>query len=174
VRAGDSTVEYALTKWGVFREQGRFRRLSGTIAYDPMRPERSRVALRVPVESLDSGTPGRDATLLSADFFDAARFPEMVFVSSQVRFVDQDELLVTGVLTIRGQPRALEVPVRLLGRGRGGDGGGEELVAFEARFTVDRRDFGVLGAAWSGGRAILSDEVEIHLIVGGYGSPAGR
>jgi polyisoprenoid-binding protein YceI len=174
VRAGDSTAEYAVTKWSVFREQGRFRRLAGTIVYDAERPEASRVTLRVDVGSLDSGARGRDETLLSADFFDAARFPEMRFTSASVRPGEAGELLVTGDLVIRGRSRRLTVPVQVLGRGRGGDGGREELAAFETRFTIDRRDFDVLGTRWSGGQAILGHEVEIHLVVGAYGPPASR
>lgn len=175
VRAGDSTVEYAVTKWGVFREQGRFRRMSGAIVYDAEQPERSRVELRVEIRSLDSGASGRDEALLSDDFFDAARFPLMTFASRAVRPGPDGELLVSGDLTIRDRTQRVVVPVRLLGRGRGGDGGREELVAFEARFTIDRRDFGVLGTRWSGGQALISDEVELHLILGGYAPPgSGR
>ncbi len=70
---------------------------------------------------------------------------------------------VAGNLTIRGVTRRIVAPVRFLGvtdaAGRG------QLISFETQFVVDRRDFGVLGTRWSGGKAILGDEVNVRLTV---------
>ena len=52
VRPGDSTVAFTVKKWGVMREQGRFRDFSGTIDYDPGRPAASRVTLTVEAEKI--------------------------------------------------------------------------------------------------------------------------
>jgi len=44
---------------------------------------------------------------------------------------------------------------------------------FETSFTINRRDYGVLGTRWGAIPAALSDDVEIHLLVGAV-NPAHR
>jgi hypothetical protein len=41
-----------------------------------------------------------------------------------------------------------------------------KLAGFETTFTINRRDYGVLGSRWGAVPATLSDEVEIHLLIG--------
>ena len=73
--------------------------------------------------------------LLSPDFFDAARFPEISFVSTALRR-DRDELTVEGELEIRGVRR----PVRLTGTIAGPVG---DRIGITLETTVDRTDFGM-------------------------------
>lgn len=46
---------------------------------------------------------------------------------------------------------------------QGGGEGKNRMAVFSTHFTIDRRDFGVHGRRWSGGRALLAHEVEIEL-----------
>jgi polyisoprenoid-binding protein YceI len=73
--------------------------------------------------------------LLSPDFFDAARFPEISFVSTALRR-DGDELTVEGELEIRGARR----PVRLTGTIAGPV---TDRIGITLETTVDRTDFGM-------------------------------
>jgi polyisoprenoid-binding protein YceI len=167
VRRGDSTVGFTIRKWGVIREQGRFRDFSGSILYDPARPEASRVSLTVAAASVETGEPARDETLRSEDFFDIARYPRWTFVSASVRPTGADTADVTGDITIRGVKRRITVPVKFLGMN---DSDRQRVLAgFETSFTLDRTDFGVNGTRWSGGRALLSREVQVHLLLGASG-----
>jgi polyisoprenoid-binding protein YceI len=159
VRAADSYVGYRIQKFGVVPVRGRFAQVTGEIVIDPARPERSRAAIRVPLRSLESGDPARTDTLLSEDFFDAREHPDMLFVSERVARGREGEWLVSGGLTIRGVTRTVTVPVEL----HGGEAGEANFAVFSTRFTLDRRDFGVLGTRWSAGRSILAHEVEIEL-----------
>ena len=159
VRAADSYVGYRILKFGVVPVRGRFAAVEGEIVVDPAQPERSRVAVRVPLRSLESGDSARTETLLSDDFFDARRHPEMRFVSERVARGPQGGWLVSGGLTIRGVTRTVTVPVEL----QAGTPEEPSLAVFSTRFAIDRRDFGVLGTRWSGGRAILAHDVEIEL-----------
>src|SRR5580700_6441269 len=54
---------------------GKFRDFSGTVAFDSTQPERSRVEATISVKSIDTGIEARDHHLLSADFFDAQKYP---------------------------------------------------------------------------------------------------
>jgi polyisoprenoid-binding protein YceI len=71
---------------------------------------------------------------------------------------------VTGDLTIRGVTKRIEVPVSFLGRAK--DPWGNERVGFEAQFTVNRKDFGLLwNAALETGGFLVGDEVKITFSV---------
>jgi polyisoprenoid-binding protein YceI len=158
IRAADSYVGYRILKWGMVPVRGRFAQVGGVIAVDPGAPERSRAEVRVPLAGLESGDPDRTATLLSDDFFDARRHPEMHFASERIVRGPQGDWLASGRLTIAGVTRTVTVPVELAATP-----GDPALALFTTRFTIDRRDYGVLGSRWSGGRAILEPTVEVEL-----------
>ena len=163
VRPRDSTVMFAITKWSVFKEEGRFHDFSGTVFYNPRNPAASSIEFVVHVDSMDTKIAGRDGALRGEDFFHTARYPTMQFRSRRVAPRADGMLDVTGALTIRGVTREVTVPVRVLGIAREEEIG--ELAGFETTFTINRTDFGVLGSRWSGGRAILGHEVTIHLFL---------
>lgn len=163
VRPGDSDVSFRIRKWGVLTVTGRFADLGGEVLFDEARPEASRVSIEVRVASVRTGEEARDRTLQSEDFFHASRFPAMTFVSTSVSRLPDGRASVTGDLTIRGVARRITVPVTFHGPTEDPDAG--LLAGFETAFRIDRREFGVLGSRWSGGKAILGTEIEIRLFV---------
>jgi len=166
VRNGDTAVQFTITKWSVFREEGRFQDFNGTILYDPKNPTASRVEFEIRVASIDTKIGTRDRTLLSEDFFHADRYPTMSFRSTHVAPQGKDTFQVTGALTIRGTTKTITVPVRLLGFSHYADADERVNIAgFETSFTLDRTAFGVNGTRWSGGQLILGNEVNITLLV---------
>ncbi|HXU46718.1 MAG TPA: YceI family protein [Thermoanaerobaculia bacterium] len=142
---------------------GRFRDWSAKIVYDREQPAGSSVELRVRADSIETDNDDRDAHLRSADFFDAARFPELTFASTSVRALDARHLEVAGDLTIRGVARRIVLPVELLGIVPTPQG---ERIGFTAAFSIDRKDYGV---TWNrvieGAGAILGDEVRITISI---------
>lgn len=94
--------------------KGRFHQFSGTIALDRARPERSSVNVTIAVRSIDTKIHKRDEHLLSADFFDAARFPEIIFRSRKAMPAGPDQGDITGELTMHGVTRPLTLQVKLL------------------------------------------------------------
>jgi len=143
-------VSFTVTKWVVFKEEGSFKDVDGMITFDPENPSASRVEIIIKAASIDTNNRYRDETLRSEDFFAADRFPTLRFVSAGVMSRGGDHFEVTGDLTIRDVTRRITVPVKLLGITREPKIG--ELAGFESTFTINRKDFGVLGARWSSGR----------------------
>lgn len=163
VRPGDSDVTFRIRKWGVLTVTGRFAHVSGEVLLDPGSPERSRVRVEVRVASVSTGEEVRDRMLQSEDFFHASRFPSMSFVSTAVARLPDGRATVTGDLTIRGVTRRITVPATIHGPSVDPEAGA--LAGFETTFRLDRRDYGVLGSRWSGGRAILGNDVEVRLFL---------
>lgn len=153
-----STAAFSVRHF-VTQVPGRFNDVSGTIAYDPARPEASTVEMTIQAASIDTNNDRRDNHLRSADFFDAEMFPTLSFTSTAVQPVDDDTLQVTGDLTIHGVTNRVTVPVEVLGVM--GDKAG-----FATEFTIDRKDYGIVwNRALDTGGAMLSDEVKIQIAV---------
>lgn len=160
IRKEDSHFGFSIYKWGVFKEEGRFKDFDGTIEFDPRNPAATKVEVVINTSSVDSRNEGRDRALRSEDFFNVTRYPTMRFKSVGVKPKDRDTLLVEGDLTIRGVTKRVTVPVRIAGVNRvGGELG--TLVGFESEFIIDRKDFNV-GESWS----IIDRDAHIYLLIG--------
>ncbi|HKN62174.1 MAG TPA: YceI family protein [Candidatus Acidoferrales bacterium] len=160
-----TTLEFTVTKWMVFKEQGLFQDFQGQLSYDPQHPEKSRVDVTVQAASIDTREPNRDKVLRSDDFFDVEKYPTLSFQSTTAVAKTPDALDVTGDLTIHGVTHRITIPVKILGVQEMPNVG--SFVGFETNFTIDRRDYGVLGSRWSGGKLAIDNTVYIHLILGG-------
>ena len=148
----------------VTKVRGRFTDFSGTIQFDPAKPEASSVSITISAASIDTGTADRDTHLKSEDFFHAEKFPALTFVSSRVTKKGDEHFDVTGKLTIKDVSKELNVPVTFLGIAK--DPWGNSKAGFEADITVNRKDFGLLwNAALETGGFLVGDDVKISVSI---------
>lgn len=160
-----TTLSFTATKWMVFKEEGLFQDFSGTLIYSPQDPAKCKIEVIVQAVSLDTRSAGRDKVLRSDDFFDVEKFPTLSFRSPGVKATGEGTYDVEGDLTIHGVTKRITVPVKVIGaRVMPGIG---DFAGFESTFSIDRRDFGVLGSRWSGNTMAIDPTVVIHLIIGG-------
>ncbi len=159
VRPVYSNIQFSIVKWSVLKEEGIFRDFAGTLDYDPAHPQQARIDLLVQTASLDTKNENRDRVVRSEDFLDAERYPTLEFHSTVVNGND-----VSGDLTIHGITRRVRFAVVSRGVRDLPDVG--KVAGFETTFTINRRDFGVLGTRWGAIPSVLSDEVEIHIVIG--------
>lgn len=116
---------------------------------------------RVPVASVDVSPDTFKAHLLSPDFFDAERHPDIAFTASDVA-VTEERATVRGELTIKGVTRALEATGTVSGPAVYLDGNDRIAVALET--VVNRHDFGVSwNADLPGGGKAVGDDVTISV-----------
>ncbi|MBN8714680.1 MAG: polyisoprenoid-binding protein [Xanthomonadales bacterium] len=135
-----------------------FCQVKGTLAYDAAQPERSRVEVSIPVASMHTTVPKQDEHLRSAEFFDAEKYPEIHFQSTKVeRGPAEDQLLVTGTLSIHGvsKPVTLDVHVNQVGVH-----GMHNVPAagFDATAQVNRSAFGIGAFA-----PAVSDRIDLRI-----------
>jgi polyisoprenoid-binding protein YceI len=164
-----SAVSFTVYKWTVLKEEGRFKDVAGRLHYDPARPQDSTVDITISAASLDTNNAGRDSVLRSDDFFDVQRYPTMRFVSRRVQQRPDKTLAVIGDLTIRGVTKPVDVIVAVNGVNDVEHVG--RLAGFETTFHIDRTRFGVNGSKWSGGKLLISPDVEIHLAIAATDHP---
>ena len=144
-----SVVQFTVTKLGFEDVTGTFTDFSGIVRYDAANPSNSSVQWRVRVESVKTDARNRDQSLQQAEYFDAARHPEMTFRSERVRVVD-GRLQVDGSITIKGTSRPVSTTVEPV------DGG------FETRFELNRYDFGITGGRVMG--RLIGRTVRVRLV----------
>ena len=94
--------------------RGDFHQFSGTVNVDREEPERSSVSATIQVASIDTKIRKRDDHLLSAEFFDATKFPTISFRSRNARRTGANEGDIAGELTMKGVTRPLSLHVKLL------------------------------------------------------------
>jgi polyisoprenoid-binding protein YceI len=153
-------VIFTVTKWGFVDVEGRFLDFAGKILYDAARPEASRVDWRVRVASVETGAANRDKALQEVDYFDAAHYPELRFVSERVTLLPASQIEVQGTLTMRGQSRPLTIRVACGGVHTVPGEGTFEI--FQTEFTINRYDFGIRGGSVLG--PAISKDVRIKII----------
>ena len=92
---------------------GKFTQFSGRIELDRQHPERSSVSARIQVSSLDTQIKKRDDHLRSAEFFNAAKFPEITFKSRSVKQTGPQSGDIVGDLTMHGVTKPITLHVKL-------------------------------------------------------------
>jgi polyisoprenoid-binding protein YceI len=101
--------------------------------------------------------------LLSPDFFDTERYPEITFTSTGIRIDDRD-LVVDGDLTIKGTTKRVEARGQIGGPVAHPAGG--ERIGIDLETQVDRTEFGLNWNAPlpSGGVAVQNEvTLTVHL-----------
>jgi len=171
IDAGHSRVEFSVP-FLYLPVRGRFNAVRGTLLYDPARPERSSVSAVIEVKSVDTGSAHRDEHLRSADFFDAERFPRIVFQSRRVRRAGA-ALAMTGPLTMHGVTREVTVRFRPLAPPVA-DPHGSNIAVFSGEVKLARKDFGIMGGSrfnpWfdAARSATMGDSVTVTLEISGW------
>jgi len=148
---------------GMSQVEGKFTDFVIDLTYDEEKLANSGVTATINAGSIDTGIADRDEHLRSPDFFDAAKYPEIKFVSSRIQKSDQG-FVAHGILTMHGVSKPLALPFKQTGTRRVAEQNAIVL-GFSGRVRLDRRDFG-LNWKHSVDPLFVGDEVdvEIHLI----------
>jgi polyisoprenoid-binding protein YceI len=82
--------------------EGRFKRFSGTVTFDPKKPEASRAEVEIDVASIDTGTSDGDTEAQRPLWFNAPQFPRAKFVTKAIKPLGGNRYEASGTLTIKG------------------------------------------------------------------------
>ena len=123
--------------------RGQFTQFTGDVYFDPDNPAKGRFDFVIKVDSIDTRIGKRDTHLRSPDFFDAKKFPEIVFKSSKVTRAGDNTFLVEGKLTIKDVTKDLVLEFDYLGQKDNPLKPGELVAGLDASLTIDRLQFHV-------------------------------
>lgn len=163
IDAYHSTIGFKVKHMMVSNVHGSFDKFTGTIEADEADLSKSKVNVSIDVTSINTGVGPRDEHLRGPDFFDAAKFPTITFVSKSVKVVSKTKLLVTGDFTMHGVTKSVvldvEGPTAAIK-----DPQGNTKRGASATTKISRKDFGLAyNAVLEAGGVAIGDEVSITL-----------
>jgi polyisoprenoid-binding protein YceI len=145
----------------VTRVRGRFPVIDGTVTIAE-NPLESSVVATIDVAGVQSGDPGRDEHLRSADFFDVEHYPTATFRSTKVEEAGHGTYRLTGDLTIKDVTRPVTLDLEYLGTVS--SPWGDKRAGFSATTEVNRKDWGLeWNVALEAGGVVVGDKVRLSI-----------
>jgi polyisoprenoid-binding protein YceI len=145
--AGNYTIDPAHSEIGftarhamVTKVRGTFDTFTGT-ATSGKNLEGAAISVDIDAASINTRNEGRDGHVKSADFFDVENFPKITFTSTSGAATGDDELEITGDLTIKDVTKSVTVDFEF--DGEVVDPWGNTRVGFEGSTEINRSDFGL-------------------------------
>lgn len=138
-----ASVTWSLSHAGLSNFTARFDDISGTLDFDPDNPAQSRVDIKIDPKSVSTGLPSFDETLAeSGNYFDSGTYPEIRFISTNIKLTSETTGLITGDLTLRGVTKPVMLKTTFNGAGKSFGNPGKTL-GFSAKTEIMRSDWGM-------------------------------
>ncbi len=146
----DDAVTFTIKNFGI-STKGELKGLKGSIQWNEENPAASSITVSAAVNTINTGVDARDSHLKKEEYFDAAKYPLISFVSTGIATANS-ALTVSGNLTIKGTTKAIAFPFTINKTASG--------YVFGGSFTINRRDFGV-----GKNSMVLGDDAQVTLKV---------
>ena len=122
---------------------------------------KSIISANIDASSISTNNNDRDMHLKSPDFFEVEKYPEITFVSTSIKKVDDDEFKLVGNLTIKGTTKEITLDTEFGGFMK--DPYGNEKAGFSINGKLNRKDFGLnWNAALEAGGVMVANEIKIY------------
>lgn len=156
-----SRVGFAVKHLGISTVRGAFEDFEGRLEVGED-PSSAKATGTVQVASIDTGEPNRDGHLLNTDFFSAEEHPQITFESTSIALAADNQVTVTGDLTLMGTTNEISL-TGVLG-GTETDPFGNLRVGLEMHGEIDRTAFGMtFNIPLDSGAFAMSDAVALTL-----------
>jgi polyisoprenoid-binding protein YceI len=143
---------------------GEFDKFSATVYTNGDDFTDAQIEFNADVNSINTNQPDRDTHLKSADFFDAANYPELSFVSKSLRKTGDSGFVLTGDLTIRETTKSVELQGEFGGVVK--DPWGNTKAGFELTGKINRKEFGLQwNALTEAGGMVVADDIKLTMNV---------
>ena len=148
---------FSISHLSVTDVDGSFKKVEATIRSSENDFKDAVVEMTAQVNSVDTDNEKRDAHLQSADFFDAAKFPTIVFKSTSfTKTAEENTYSVAGNLTLHGVTKP--VTLSAVAKSTIHPYTKKTVAGFKITGKINRKDFGI---AEQTPAAMLGDEVNI-------------
>ena len=162
VDASHTNVSFSVKHMVVSKVKGSFGKVEGTIEGNPEDLTGAKIDFKIDVATINTNSEDRDNHLRSADFFETEVHPQITFVSTDIVNKGDDEYDLTGDITIKGITKKITFKTEYEGKGK--NPWGVDVVAFEAKGKVSRKDFGLTwNQALETGGVLVGDDIKIAI-----------
>jgi polyisoprenoid-binding protein YceI len=161
VDTSHSNINFTVAHLVISEVTGRFREFSGTV--ESVRDDFSDMKITVDIKanSIDTDEPKRDAHLKSADFFDVAKYSDVIFKSTGVGKAGENKFKVTGDLTLHGVTKSVVLDVVFKGKSK--SPWGQTVAVFKASTTINRTEWGLKwNKALEAGGVLVGEDVDLN------------
>jgi polyisoprenoid-binding protein YceI len=156
-----TSAQFAVKHLMVSTVRGTLGKATGTVEYDPADISKTKIEATIDVAGLSTQNQQRDDHLRSPEFFDAAKFPTIKYVSKSVTAGAAGRLKVVGDLTIKGVTKEVvldvEGPSAPLKDQRG------TRLGASATTKINRMDYGVNWNRVMSNGLTVGEEVSINI-----------
>lgn len=154
-----SEVQFKVKHLVISTVTGSFKQFEGSVVSEGDDFDGATVSFSAETGSIDTNQEQRDGHLKSADFFDAEKFPKLLFTGTLSK-EDDEEYKLNGNLTIKDITKPFELKVEYGGNMT--DGYGNNKSGFELKGKLNRKDFGLTwSAVTEAGGVVVGDEVKL-------------
>lgn len=157
-------VGFSVRHFGISETDGFFRNYTGNVKAEKDDFSDLELSVVVQIDSIDTNDAQRDAHLKADDFFNAEKFPEMTFESTElVPTSTNNEYKMYGNLTIRDVTKPVVFELEYAGTVPQ-DPFGNTKAGFFISGSINRQDFGLSFNVLLGtGNLAVSDKVKITI-----------
>lgn len=158
-----SEVNFKVKHLVVSTVSGNFNKFDAKIVTNKDDFSDAKITFEADVNTINTKNEQRDGHLKSLDFFNAAHYPLMSFVSTSVKKLSDYELQVVGDLTMRGVTK--QVTLDAIYNGTVAGFGGKKVAGFEITGKLNRFDYDLTwNALTEAGGVVVSNEVKIEIL----------
>ncbi|MGR9047316.1 YceI family protein [Halobacillus faecis] len=157
-----SSLNFQIKHMMVSKAKGEFETFDVAFSGDLNNLPSAQVTVTIPVTSINTGNEQRDGHLRSGDFFEADQYPNLVFRSTSIKKITDDEFEVTGDFTIKEVTHQETFTVEYNGTSKS-PMDGSTIAGFDVSGKIDREAYGLTyNAALETGGVLLGKEVKFE------------
>ncbi len=162
VDVAHSNLGFEVKHMMIAKVRGNFDSFTAEIDANPEDLTTASIKFEIDVQSVNTNNADRDNHLKSGDFFEAEKYPKMTFVATDIKSEGSGEYKVTGDFTIKDVTKPVTFDVEYTGKGT--NPWGVEVVAFEGKAKINRKEFGLTwNAALETGGVLVGDDIKINI-----------
>jgi polyisoprenoid-binding protein YceI len=157
-----TSVEFRARHMMISNVRGKFTNVTGTILEDESDPRNTYVEVDIDAASIDTRNEQRDQHLRSADFLDVEHYPIITYKTTNLDFEDEENVKVTGELTLHGVTRPITLEATI--NGRGPNPWGQYVAGISLKGKLNRKDWGLnWNVALETGGVLVGETINIDI-----------
>ena len=156
VQTDQSTLGFGYKQMGVGMD-GRFKKFTTQLSFDPAKVAAARVSIDVDIASIDAGSAEANSEVTSKLWFNAKGFPTTRFVSTSIKPLGGNRYEVAGPLTIKGRTRNVSAPFTFTPQASN--------AVFDGAFVIRRADFAIGEGLWADFGTVANEiQIKFHVL----------
>lgn len=132
-----SAITFNYKQMGVAMD-GKFKKFNAQVSLDTAKLDKAKGSIDIDLASIDTGSSEADQEVVGKSWFNVAAHPKASFVLKGLKSTGANQYEATGQLSIKGQTRELQAPLKLSPQG-----------ALTGSFVMRRADFGIGEGMWA-------------------------